>query len=78
MCDGSKLSEIPIPKGTELLMGYLSCNVNKNLWGDDALEWKPDRWLEGVSETVTEARIPGVYSKMWVSEVLRGRCRKAG
>ena len=64
MCDGSKLSEIPIPKGTELLMGFLGCNVNKNLWDDDALEWKPDRWLKGVPEAVTEARIPGVYSNM--------------
>lgn len=62
--DGSKVDEVPIPKGTELLMGFLGCNIDKNMWGDDALEWKPDRWLKGLPEAVTAAHIPGVYSNM--------------
>ena len=64
MRDGSKINEIPVPKGTELVMGFLGCNVNKDMWGDDALEWKPDRWIKGLPEAVTAAHIPGVYSNM--------------
>lgn len=39
------LSEISIPKGTTVIMSLLSANHNKDLWGEDASEWRPERWL---------------------------------
>ncbi|KAH8101263.1 cytochrome P450 [Cristinia sonorae] len=60
--DGTLLSEIPITKGTTTIVAIRACNRNKALWGEDALEWKPERWLSPLPETVTNARIPGVYS----------------
>ena len=60
------ISEIPIPKETVVVVGLLSSNRNKALWGEDAMEWKPERWLAGLPETVTDAKIPGVYSNLCV------------
>lgn len=63
--DGSVITAIPVPKGTEVVVGIYSCNRNKDIWGEDAAEWKPERWLgDGVPESVTEAKIPGVYSNL--------------
>ncbi|EED77220.1 predicted protein [Postia placenta Mad-698-R] len=58
------IKEIPIPKGTELIIGTFGCNVSKSLWGEDSLEWKPERWLSPLPRAVTEASIPGVYSNL--------------
>ncbi|KAH9933804.1 cytochrome P450, partial [Fomitopsis serialis] len=50
---GEVMSEVPVPKGTEILVGVM----------EDALEWKPERWLS-LPSTVTDARVPGVYSNL--------------
>ncbi|KAL6306620.1 cytochrome P450 [Sparassis latifolia] len=62
--DGKMISEIPIPNGTKLFIGIAGSNLNKALWGEDALEWKPDRWLSPLPSALTDARIPGVYSNL--------------
>ncbi|TCD71092.1 cytochrome P450-dit2 [Steccherinum ochraceum] len=62
--DGTMVSEIAVPKGTGICVGILASNVNKAIWGPDADQWRPDRWLEPLPESVTEARIPGVYSNL--------------
>ena len=42
---------------------YLAaCNTDKALWGEDALEWNPGRWLQPLPAAVEEARIPGIYA----------------
>ncbi|KAH9919320.1 cytochrome P450 monooxygenase [Fomitopsis serialis] len=61
--DGKTLNEIFVPKGTEILIGVYGSNANKEFWGDDALEWRPHRWSR-LPSTVSEARIPGVYSNL--------------
>ena len=62
--DGTVMHEIPIPKGTFLLTNLRACNTNKALWGEDALKWKPERWLEPLPRAVEDARIPGIYSNL--------------
>ncbi|KAI0760700.1 cytochrome P450 [Fomes fomentarius] len=62
--DGKMMHEITVPTGTPIVVGILSANRNKAIWGADALEWKPERWLVGLPSTVTEAKIPGVYSNL--------------
>jgi len=49
---GEMLSEIAIPKGTTLIMSLLAANHNKDLWGEDASEWRPERWLNATGERV--------------------------
>ena len=65
LLDGTSPTSIHVPKGTTILIGIYSCNRNKDIWGDDACEWKPERWLDGsIPESVTDAKIPGVYSNL--------------
>ena len=58
------LSEVLVPKGTQIYLGFQACNTNKALWGEDALEWKPERWLSSLPESVKSSRTPGPYSHM--------------
>jgi cytochrome P450 len=60
--DGKEINSIHIPKGTNILVDILACNRDTLIWGDDALEWKPDRWLKPLPKSV--AQIPGVYSNL--------------
>ncbi|ESK90096.1 hypothetical protein Moror_7835 [Moniliophthora roreri MCA 2997] len=62
--DGSLITEIPMPARTNIHISILGSNRNTLLWGPDALEWKPERWLEPLPAVVSEARIPGVYSHL--------------
>ncbi|KAH9846410.1 cytochrome P450 [Lenzites betulinus] len=62
--DGTMLSEVPVTRGTPILAPALGCNTNKDLWGADALEWKPERWLEKLPQTLDDVRIPGIYSNL--------------
>ncbi|KAH9936148.1 cytochrome P450 [Fomitopsis serialis] len=61
--DGTRMDEIPLVKGSQVILGFLGCNTSKALWGEDAYEWKPERWLSHF-HLVTDARIPGVYSNL--------------
>ena len=62
--DGTHLSEIAIPKGTVVVLNLWACNTNPALWGEDALEWRPERWLAPLPRELEEARVPGVYSNL--------------
>ncbi|CCL98383.1 uncharacterized protein FIBRA_00378 [Fibroporia radiculosa] len=62
--DGTLIKEIPIPEGTEIFIGTMGSNLRPAMWGEDSLEWKPERWLSPLPAKVTEASIPGVYSNL--------------
>ena len=65
--DGREMSEITIPQNTLLLLNFQGSNYDTELWGDDAHEWKPERWLQPAPPALAEARLPGVYSNMSVT-----------
>ncbi|KAI0789862.1 cytochrome P450 [Abortiporus biennis] len=60
--DGSSITSIPIPEQSTVIIAIQSANTNKAIWGEDALEWKPDRWLKPLPQPVLDAGIPGIYS----------------
>lgn len=62
--DGKMISEVPIPKGTEIIVGTIGINCSKALWGEDASEWRPERWLSPLPDALSKARVPGVYSNL--------------
>ena len=64
--DGTMIREVLVPKDTVIFVGALSSNQNKRIWGEDALEWKPERWLSPLPESLVNARIPGIYSHWYV------------
>ncbi|KAM5543438.1 hypothetical protein V8D89_002689 [Ganoderma adspersum] len=61
---GRMMYEVPIPKDTSVFVGIYSSNTRKALWGEDAYEWKPERWLSRLPDAVLDAKIPGVYSNL--------------
>ncbi|KAL5521682.1 hypothetical protein ACEPAF_2430 [Sanghuangporus sanghuang] len=60
----TEIAEIPIKKNTNVIVSIIGSNRSKRIWGDDAEEWKPDRWLSPLPESVAKAHMPGVYSSM--------------
>ena len=62
--DGREIREIVVPNDTVVVVGILAANRNKAVWGADVMEWRPERWLKPLPESVTEARVPGVYSHL--------------
>ncbi|KAJ3507527.1 hypothetical protein NMY22_g16903 [Coprinellus aureogranulatus] len=62
--DGSEMTEVLVPKGTKIFPSLLASNRNPDIWGPDSLEWKPERWLQPLPESVVKAKIPGVYSHL--------------
>ncbi|KAF8150007.1 cytochrome P450 [Crassisporium funariophilum] len=62
--DGKDIMEIPIPKGTEIMVSIIASNRNPQFWGPDSYEWRPERWLNPLPEALVDARVPGVYSHL--------------
>lgn len=62
--NGKMIHEILVPKDTTIGVGILSANRSKAIWGEDAMEWKPERWLSPLPESVSKAKIPGIYSNL--------------
>ena len=60
----TQIKEIALKKGTTVFISILAANREKRIWGDDAEEWKPERWLKPLPPSVADARLPGVYSSM--------------
>ncbi|KAF7760629.1 hypothetical protein Agabi119p4_10038 [Agaricus bisporus var. burnettii] len=58
---GDEVAYTSIPSGTILFVGIAGSNRSQAVWGDDAQEWKPERWLgnKGPKE-----KVPGIYSGM--------------
>ena len=62
--DGQLMHDVLVPKNTTIIVGIRGANMNKAVWGPDASEWKPERWLNPLPETVTKAKMPGVYPNL--------------
>ncbi|TEB18519.1 cytochrome P450 [Coprinellus micaceus] len=62
--DGAQTQEVYVPKDTMVIISINSINNDPDIWGEDAHEWKPERWLKPLPEEVVEAKIPGVYSHL--------------
>lgn len=71
------VSEIHVPEGTTVWVSIAGVNSCRDLWGKDAAEWRPERWLHGDMEDsskfecldrvdVGKTRLPGIYSGMYV------------
>ncbi|KAG6867970.1 hypothetical protein C0993_008931 [Termitomyces sp. T159_Od127] len=64
--DGREMDSILVPNNTKIFIAILNANRDPLLWGADALEWKPERWLAPIPEALHEAHMPGIYSHLSV------------
>lgn len=63
--DGLELSYVTVPVGTTVFNSVAGANRLESIWGSDAKEWKPERWLNNSDPTnPTAPRLPGIYSGM--------------
>lgn len=63
--DGAPIDSIFIPVQSTVIIGIAASNTDRDVWGDDAHEWKPERWLvKEPCQANTEPRVPGVYNGM--------------
>jgi len=60
--NGRSIHEIFIPDDTNVFLHIYNLNRDPSIWGDDAMEWKPERWLAPLPQSVAEANIQGVYA----------------
>jgi len=58
--DGKIIHSIPVRKGTSVYIGIAAANHNKQIWGEDALEFRPERWTNGKADSVT-TKLCGIY-----------------
>jgi cytochrome P450 len=58
--DGNLMSSITAPKGTLVYIAINAANHSKEIWGDDALEFKPERWKNGKAISAP-TRMCGIY-----------------
>lgn len=65
---GQPRTALTIPKGTTLFVSIAAPNRSPSIWGPDALEWRPERWLSvqspGSGHRDEMMRLPGIYSGM--------------
>jgi len=43
---GKVYKELPVPAGTIVMISTFGYNLNKDVWGPDADEFRPERWLD--------------------------------
>lgn len=66
---GETITELHIKKDTDIVLGLGIANHDPAIWGADAGEWKPERWLGKSPDQVAKERLPGVYSGMSVIHI---------
>ncbi|SJK99587.1 uncharacterized protein ARMOST_02895 [Armillaria ostoyae] len=60
---GGVLHELPIPKGTQVIASIAAYNRNKEIFGNDADVFNPDRWLRNTVPNTKSAL--GVYASLF-------------
>ncbi|KAF8714664.1 Cytochrome P450, partial [Rhizoctonia solani] len=62
--NGEEIREIRVRKGTNIYVSIKEANRSKETWGEDADVFRPERWLEKLPDSVSDAKTSGVYSSM--------------
>jgi hypothetical protein len=66
---GTLIDKVPIRKGTVLTTSLHYTNTAKSIWGADAMEFKPERWLDDTQDVPASAQAyPGYHHTMIFSD----------
>lgn len=63
----AEIREISLRRNTDVFLNIRGANTSKEVWGEDADDWKPERWLNTLPQSVADAKLPGIYSFMCVA-----------
>ncbi|KAF8880306.1 cytochrome P450 [Infundibulicybe gibba] len=63
---GTETRDLFIAKGTPVYLGLSAANRSTAIWGPDASEFKPERWLgkDASPGNPDKIKLPGIYSNM--------------
>lgn len=56
--NGQKITHLPVQKGQTVIVHVATYNRRKDIWGEDADQFKPDRW-NNLPEAVLNSGVPG-------------------
>ncbi|KAJ6530058.1 cytochrome P450 [Mycena vulgaris] len=54
--------ELPINKGQTVVVAIEAVNRDPDIWGPDADKWVPERWIDGLPQSVNDSSVPGAFS----------------
>ncbi|KAG9221307.1 hypothetical protein CCMSSC00406_0009418 [Pleurotus cornucopiae] len=60
--DGKILTELPVPKGLIVMASMIGYNANKHVFGEDADDFNPERWL--INSNEKKPTTVGVYGNI--------------
>ncbi|KIO34091.1 hypothetical protein M407DRAFT_64709, partial [Tulasnella calospora MUT 4182] len=61
---GEVRREIRVGAGEDILISIGELNRDKEIWGDDAHDFNPQRWLDGSKPGPRSSEVPGVFSSI--------------
>ncbi|KAF8754698.1 cytochrome P450 [Rhizoctonia solani] len=60
------MTHVPVKKGMQIYISLDAANRDKQIWGDDANEFRPSRWLEELPLSVKDSNLPSAYSSIGI------------
>lgn len=60
---GQVITEIPISRGQNIVVSICGYNRLQSVWGEDAAEWNPTRFIESEKDTRKPLTV-GVYANL--------------
>ncbi|KAL0567122.1 hypothetical protein V5O48_014867 [Marasmius crinis-equi] len=77
MKHGGEINELPVPKGTKVMISVAAYNRSEAIFGEDAHDFRPERWLEQNESGLNRkkgASTAGVYSNLMTFSVGARSC----
>ena len=68
--DGTCVDHVSIRKGQNVIVAFGSVNRLPSVWGEDAYEWKPERWLAPLPPSVAAAKMSSPFASLYVFGLL--------
>ncbi|KAJ7188927.1 cytochrome P450 [Mycena filopes] len=62
--DGEEVTALNVAAGTDFVLVIPPTHRDPEIWGEDALEFKPERWMSPLPDSVADAALPGIYNQI--------------